>query len=154
MRVNDLSKVYELASQMHSGVWRHLWMVLQLSSAWEKGSEDFWPFPDSQCCLARQQSTWPFLPGTSTEWLDLTALSLHRCIPYASSARISHRRSFWAWVTTSGLSSHSIIAVSAPTSTSVYRGRTVLIIGPRSCSTEVSAEAPGRAPRPEVQLLA
>lgn len=73
-------------------------------------------------------------------WVDITAVSLSlRCIPYACSARISHLRSFWAWVTTSGLSSHSTTAVSAPTSTSVYKGRTVQTTEPRSFSTEVGA---------------
>lgn len=74
-------------------------------------------------------------------WVGLSCVSLHRCIPYACSARISHLRSFWAWVTTSGLCSRSITAVSAPTSTSVYRGRTVQTTEPRSFSIEVGALA-------------
>lgn len=44
-------------------------------------------------------------------------------------------------MTTSGPSSLSTTAASAPTSTSVYKGRTVQITGPRSFSIEVGSVA-------------
>lgn len=82
-----------------------------------------------------------------------SCFSLLRCIPYACSARISHLRSFWAWVTTSGPSSPSTTAVSAPTSTSVYRGRTVQTTGPRSFSIEVGAWLRGHLARAQSSCL-
>lgn len=139
MRTNELFKVHELVSYMpmYSMSERHQWPFT--SAQLRKGALRTHDLSQTE------DAAWP---GNSL--LDLSSPAhpqsgwvsplffLLRCIPYASSARISHRRSFWAWVTTSGLCSLSTTAVSAPTSTSVYRGRTALTTGPRSFSTEVS----------------
>lgn len=93
--------------------------------------------------LAWPQSLWSyFFPSAFKRMVGSHGyFSLLRCIPCACSARTSHLRSFWAWVTTSGLSSHSTTAASAPISTSVYRGRTVQTTEPRSFSIEVGVVA-------------
>lgn len=61
----------------------------------------------------------------------------HRCIPCASSARMSPTRSSWVWVTTHGPPSPSCSAASEPTSTSASRAGTAPTTAPSDRSIEV-----------------